>query len=148
LADTRQKINSARIALFGNTMIAYRTMFEIGLCAGAISPVDVIVGQVQNSEDSSDSTGWLPRFATVSQQGDDEDYSRFTAEIRAVVEQLMSEPSDFSNVALTGVSLSPVRHSVRRVGSVRQFVLPSVALSGCLFDGLTGDASLQLPSQN
>ena len=84
-------------------------MFEIGLCAGARRPVDVIVGRLDNSPMPFERTAGLPPLSTVSHQANDNNYRRFAAEVRAVAEQLMADPSDFANVALTGVSLRPKR---------------------------------------
>jgi hypothetical protein len=90
-------------------------MFEIGQCAGASRPVDVILGRLDNGETPLDETAGLPPLPTVSRQADDDSYSRFAAEVRAVAEQLMAHPSDFANVALTGVSLRPKRRREKTV---------------------------------
>ncbi|MDE0621308.1 MAG: hypothetical protein OXH83_06520 [Bryobacterales bacterium] len=105
----RREIAKAHIALFGGQAEMFRTMFEIGLCAGASRPVDVIVGRLGRGETWLDTTVGLPQLSTVSHQAEDGDYSRFAAEVRAVAKQLRADPSEFANVALTGVSLRPKR---------------------------------------
>ena len=57
----------------------------------------------------------MASLSTVSHQADDGNYNRFAAEVRAVAEQLMAHPSDFANVALTGVSLRPARRREKTV---------------------------------
>ena len=109
LYGARRKIAKAHIALIGGQVATFRAMFEIGLCAGARRPVEVIVGRLDNGETPFEETAGLPSLPTVSHQADDGDYSRFAAEVRAVAEQLISNPSDFANVALTGASLRPKR---------------------------------------
>ena len=105
----RRKIPKAHVALLGGQVATSRAMFEIGLCAGARRPVDVIVGRLDNSPMPFEGTAGLPPLSTVSHQANDNNYRRFAAEVRAVAEQLMADPSDFANVALTGVSLRPKR---------------------------------------
>ena len=109
LHGARRKIAKAHVALLGGQVETFRAMFEIGLCAGASRPVDVIVGRLDNSEIPSEQTAGLPPLPTVSHQAGDDNYRRFAAEVRAVAAQLMADPSDFANVALTGVSLRPKR---------------------------------------
>ena len=111
----RRKIPKAHVALLGGLVATSRAMFEIGLCAGARRPVDVIVGRLDNSQIPFEETAGLPPLSTVSHQADDGNYSRFAAEVRAVAEQLMAHPSDFANVALTGVSLRPKRRREKTV---------------------------------
>lgn len=105
----RRKIAKAHVALLGGQAEMFRTMFEIGLCAGASRPVDVIVGRLDRGDTWFDTTVGLPQLSTVSHQADDGDYSRFAAEVHAVAKQLTADLSDFANVALTGVSLRPKR---------------------------------------
>ncbi len=105
----RRKIAKAHVALLGGQAEMFRTMFEIGLCAGASRPVDVIVGRLDGGTTGFDAMVGLPQLPTVSHQADDGDYSRFAAEVRAVAKQLRADPSEFANVALTGVSLRPKR---------------------------------------
>ena len=109
LQDARRKIAKARVALFGGQVTTFRAMFEIGLCAGARRPVDVIVGRLDDGTIPFQETAGLPSLPTVSRQADDDNYRQFAAEVRAVAEQLMADLSDFANVALTGVSLRPKR---------------------------------------
>ena len=111
----RRKIAKAHVALLGGQVATSRAMFEIGLCAGASRPVDVIVGRLDNGQIPIEETAGLPPLSTVSHQADDGNYSRFAAEVRAVAEQLMAHPSDFANVALTGVSLRPRRRREKTV---------------------------------
>ena len=111
----RRKIAKAHVALLGGQVPTFRTMLEIGLCAGASRPVDVIVGRLDDGEIPFEETVGLPLLPTVSHQADDGNYSRFAAEVRAVAEQLMAQPSDFANVALTGVSLRPKRRREKTV---------------------------------
>ena len=106
--DAQRKIGKAHVALLGGQLATSRAMFEIGLCAGARRPVDVIVGRLDDSPIPFEGTAGLP-LSTVSHQANDKNYRRFAAEVRAVAEQLMADPSDFANVALTGVSLRPKR---------------------------------------
>ena len=110
-----RKIAKAHVALLGGQVATFRAMFEIGLCAGASRPVDVIVGRLDNGEIPFEETAGLPPLSTVSHQADDGNYSRFAAELRAVAEQLIAHPSDFANVALTGVSLRPKRRREKTV---------------------------------
>ena len=113
---TRRSIAKARVALLGGRGETARTMFEIGLCAGAgRRPVDVILGRLDYDHDPLDEAVGLPPLPTVSRQSDDDSYSRFAAEVRAAAEQLMAHPSDFANVALTGVSLRPKRKREKTV---------------------------------
>ncbi len=107
--NTRRKIAKARVALIGGQVATCRTMFEVGLCAGALQPVDVIVGRLDNGGAPLEAPSGLPPLVTVSRQADDADYRRFAAELRAAAEQLMAQPSEFASVALTGVSLRPRR---------------------------------------
>ena len=109
LQGARRKIAKAHVALLGGQVATSCGMFEIGLCAGASRPVDVIVGRLDNGDLPFEEVAGLPPLSTVSHQADDGDYSRFAAEVRAVADQLMENPSDFANVALTGVSLRPKR---------------------------------------
>ena len=111
----RRKIPKAHVALLGGQVATSRAMFEIGLCAGASRPVDIIVGRLDNSQIPFEETAGLPPLSTVSHQADDGNYSRFAAEVRAVAKQLMAHPSDFTNVALTGVSLRPKRRREKTV---------------------------------
>ena len=111
----RRRIAKARVALLGGRGATSRAMFEIGLCAGANRPVDVILGRLDNGETPLDEAAALPPLPTVSHQSDDDNYSRFAAEVRAITEQLVAHPSDFSNVALTGVSLRPKRRREKTV---------------------------------
>ena len=120
----RRRIAKAHVALLGGRGATSRTMFEIGLCAGASRPVDVIVGRLDNGGIPLDEMAGLPPFPTVSHQADDGNYSRFAAEARAAAEQLVAHPSDFANVALTGVSLRPKR---RRENTVYLSVPDSIA---------------------
>ena len=115
LHSARRKIDKARVALFGGQVASSRTMFEIGLCAGASRPVDVIVGRLDNGQVPLEETVGLPSLSTVSHQANDGNYSRFAAEARAVAEQLMAHPSDFANIALTGVSLRPKRRREKTI---------------------------------
>lgn len=103
----RRKINKAHIALIGEQGPIFRTMFEMGMCAGATRPVDLIVGRFDDGETSIESAVGFPALSTVSHRSDDSDFSQFAAEARAVAEQLMASQSEFANVALTGVSLRP-----------------------------------------
>ncbi|MDE0442803.1 MAG: hypothetical protein OXL38_11850 [Gammaproteobacteria bacterium] len=111
----RRKIAKSRVALVGDRGGIPRAMFEIGLCAGANRPVDVIVGRLDNGAAPLDEVAGLPPLPTVSQQADDRNHSRFAAEVRATAEQLIAHPSDFANVALTGVSLRPRRRREKTV---------------------------------
>ena len=111
----RRKIAKAQVALFGGRSATYRAMFEIGLCAGAHRPVDVIVGRLDDGPAPFEDLAGLPPLPTVSHQADDDNYSQFAAEVHAVAEQLMAHPSDFSNVAVTGVSLRPTRRRDKTV---------------------------------
>ena len=111
----QRKIAKANVALFGGHLATFRTMFEIGLCAGAIRPVDVIVGRLDNGEIAFQETAGLPPLSTVSRQADDGDYSRFAAEVHAVAKQLIADPSDFANIGLTGVSLRPKRRREKTI---------------------------------
>lgn len=120
----QRKIAKSRVALLGGQGATFRSMFEIGLCAGATRPVDVIVGRLDNGGAPFEETAGFPKLPTVSHQPDDGNYRQFAAEVRAVAEQLMAEPSDFANVALTGVSLRPKR---RREKTVYLSVPESVA---------------------
>ena len=113
--NTRRKIAKARIALLGGPVATFRTMFEIGLCAGASRPVDVIVGRLDNGDFPLEENPQIPPLSTVSHQADDDNYSRFAAEAFAVAEQLITHPSDFASVALTGVSLRPKRRREKTV---------------------------------
>ena len=129
LHDARRKIAKAHVALLGGQVTTFRAMFEIGLCAGASRPVDVIVGRLDNGEIPFEETAGLPSLPTVSQQADDGNYRQFAAEVRAVAEQLMADPSDFANVALTGVSLRPKRRREKTVYlSVPETVAESIPL--------------------
>lgn len=110
-----RKIAKARVALVGDRGAIPRTMFEIGLCAGANRPVDVIVGRLDNEPAPLDEVAGLPPLTTVSRQADDGNHSRFAAEVRAAAAQLIAHPSDFANVALTGVSLRPKRRREKTV---------------------------------
>ena len=109
--ETRRKIAKSRVALLGGRAAKSRTMFEIGMCAGAVTsrPVDVIVCQLGNDGTPFEKTAGLPSLPNVSHQADDSNYSQFAAEVHAVAKELLSHPSDFANVALTGVSLRPKR---------------------------------------
>ena len=111
----RRKINKADIALIGGKGAAFRTMFELGMCAGASNPVDVVVGRLDDGEMQFRETPGLPQLSTVSRQTDDENYSQFAAEVHAVTKQVMSHPSDFANIALTGVSLRPKRRREKTI---------------------------------
>ena len=122
--EARRKIAKAHVAVLGGQGATFRAMFEIGLCAGASRPVDVIVGQLDNGETPFGETAELPALPTVSHQAGDGNYSLFAAEVRALAKQLMADPSDFANVALTGVSLRPKR---RREKTVYLSVPESVA---------------------
>ena len=115
LHSARRKIAKAQVALVGGQVASSGTMFEIGLCAGASHPVDVIVGRLDNGETPVEGAPELPPLSTVSHQADDGDYRRFAAEVRAVAKQLMAHPSDFANVALTGVSLRPKKKREKTV---------------------------------
>lgn len=112
---TRRKIAKAHVALLGSRVATFRGMFEIGLCASARRPVDVIVGRLNNGETTFEEMAGLPPLSTVSHQPDDDNYSRFAAEVRAAAEQLMAHPSEFANVALTGASLRPKRKREKTV---------------------------------
>jgi hypothetical protein len=120
----QRKIAKARFALLGGQGATFRAMFEIGLCAGATRPVDVIVGRLDNGEAPFEAEAGFPKLPAISHQSNDDNYRQFAAEIRAVAEQLMADPSDFANVALTGVSLRPKR---RREKTVYLSVPESVA---------------------
>ena len=111
----RRGVAKAHIALVGGRGATSRTMFEIGLCAGASRPVGVILGRLDNGEPPLDETAGLLPLPTVTRKPDDDNASRFAAEVRAVAEQLMAHPSDFANVALTGVSLRPKRRRDKTV---------------------------------
>ena len=111
----RRSIAKARVALLGGRGTTTQTMFEIGMCAGASRPVDVIFGRLNDGENRLDETSGVPPLPTVSHQAEDDNYSRFAAEVRAVTEQLIAHPSDFANVALTGASLRPKRRRERTV---------------------------------
>ena len=125
----RRKIAKAHVALLGGQGATFRAMFEIGLCAGASRPVNVIVGCFDNGEIPFEETAGLPSLPTVTQQADDGNYRQFAAEVRAVAEQLMADPSDFANVALTGVSLRPKRRREKTVYlSVPETVAESIPL--------------------
>ena len=129
LHSARRKIAKAHVAILGGRAAAFCAMFEIGLCAGASRPVDVIVGRLDNGEIPFEETPGLPPLSTVSHQEDDGDYSQFAAEVRAVADQLMAESSDFANVALTGISLRPKRRRERTVYlSVPQTVADRIPL--------------------
>ena len=112
---TRRSIAKARVALIGGRGAAYRAMFEIGICAGASRPVDPITGRLDNGKFLLEEKAGLPLLPAVSHQADDGNYSQFAAEVRAVAEQLMTQPSDFASVALTGVSLRPKRRREKTV---------------------------------
>ena len=111
----RRQILKANVALLGGQVSTSRAMFEMGMCAGARRPVNVIVGRLDNSQIPFEETAGLPPLSTVSHQADDGNYRQFAAEVRAVAEQLMAHPSDFANVALTGVSLRPKRRREKTV---------------------------------
>ena len=113
--NARRKIAKAHVALFGGEVAPSRAMFEIGLCAGASRPVDVIVGRLDNGQVPFEETAGLPSLSTVSHQANDRNYSQFAAEVRAAAEQLMTHSSDFANVALTGVSLRPTRRREKTI---------------------------------
>ena len=111
--DTRRKIVKAQVALLGGQMTS-RAMFEMGLCAGASRPVDVVIGRLDDDAmPLSEVLGMPP--PTVSRQIDDRSYSRFAAEVRAAADQLSGQQSDFANVALTGVSLRPKRRREKTI---------------------------------
>ena len=111
----RRQILKSHVALLGGQVATARAMFEMGMCAGARHPVNVIVGRLDDSRIPFEETAGLPPLSTVSHQADDGNYSRFAAEVRAVADQLMAHPSDFANVALTGVSLRPKRRREKTV---------------------------------
>ena len=113
--ESQRQIAKSHIALVGGRETAARTMFEIGLCAGASRPVNVIVGQIDSGETPIAESLELPPLPAVSLQTDDDNYSRFAAEVRAVAAQLMAHPSDFASIALTGVSLRPKRKREKTV---------------------------------
>ena len=115
LHSTRRKLASAHVALFGGRCSSFHVMTEIGMCASTDRPVDVIIGQLGDNDIPFQETEGIPRFPIVSPQADDDNYQRFAAEVRAIAEQLMSEPSDFTKVALTGVSLRPKRRREKTV---------------------------------
>ena len=115
LHGAQRKIAKARVALLGGQGESFRAMFEIGLCAGATRPVDVIIGRLDNGDAPFEETVGFPKLPTVTHQADDSNYSQFAAEVYAVAEQLMADPSDFTNVALTGVSLRPKRRREKTV---------------------------------
>ena len=129
LQGARRKIAKAHVALLGGQVATSRGMFEIGLCAGASRPVDIIVGRLDNGDLPFEQMAGLPPLSTVSHQADDDDYSQFAAEVRAVADQLMENPSDFANVALTGVSLRPKRRREQTLYlSVPETVADRIAL--------------------
>ena len=129
LQGARRKIAKAHVALLGGQVATSRGMFEIGLCAGASRPVDVIVGRLDNGGTPFEEMAGLPPLSTVSHQPDDGDYSQFAAEVRAVADQLRAHPSDFANVALTGVSLRPKRRREQTLYlSVPETVADRIAL--------------------
>ena len=111
----QRKIAKAHVALFGDQVGTFRTMFEIGLCAGASRPVDVIIGRLDNGQFAFQETPGLLPLSTVSHQPGDGDYSRFAAEVHVVAKQLMADPSDFANIGLTGVSLRPKRRREKTI---------------------------------
>ena len=111
--SARRKIAKANVAILGGQAEMFRTMFELGLCAGASHPVHVIVGRLDQNETPFQTKEELQSLSSVSQQDDEGNYSRFAAEVRAVAKQLWAGPSDFANVSLTGVSLRPKRRRER-----------------------------------
>lgn len=117
LKNVRRKIGKADVALVGNQGSSFRTMLEIGLCAGAQRPVDVIVGKFEESENLIEDTGstYGHIFPTVTLQPESPDFNKFAAEFRALTEQLAVAPSEFSRVTLTGVSLRPKRKREKTV---------------------------------
>ena len=105
----RRKISNSHVALLGGQDETSRAMIEVGLCASSNRPVDVVTGQFSNGDVPFQEPEGLPQLPIVTQRAGDDDFNRFAVELRALVEQLMAEPSDFTNVALTGVSLRPKR---------------------------------------
>ena len=117
IRDFQRKIRKADFALVGNKGSSFRKMMEIGLCAGAHRPVDVIVGKFDERENLIEDTGskYGHIFPTVTLQPEPENFNKFAAEFRALTEQLTVAPSEFSRVALTGVSLRPQRKREKTV---------------------------------
>ena len=126
--DARRRIIKSNIALIGARLTPSRAMFEIGLCAGATRPVNVIICQIDGSDALVEqSPGMSPLLPTVSLQTNDNNYSQFAAEVRSVANQLLAHPSDFASIALTGVSLRPKR---KREKTVYLSLPDSISLEG------------------
>ena len=135
--SAKRKIAKAHVALLGGNVSTFRAMFEIGLCAGASRPVDIIIGRLDNGETPYLEEKGFPSLSTVSRQAEDSNYSRFAAEVRAVAKQLMADPSDFANIALTGVSLRPKRKREKTLYLSLPNILADPILLDEIREGLT-----------
>ena len=104
-----REILRADVTILDATILRPFTMFEVGLCAGATKRKGVIC--IVNDSDEDDAVERLfeplRKLPILTFSFSDDRLPRLAAEIGARTRELLTGPSEFSKVALTGVSLRP-----------------------------------------
>lgn len=104
-------VKDAEVVILNATEPRPFTLFEVGLCAGRKVPIPVIC--VFNDDNDPERLNRLPEFMKVL---DIVSFSftqgrllEMASAVRAAIERLLQEPSEFVKVAHTGISLRPRR---------------------------------------
>ena len=109
----RKAIDSNDVTVLDATILRPYTMLEIGLCAGARRPKNVIC--IVNNEGAEGSLAGLPKYMkylhvlTFSFESDS--LSRLAGAVRSKCAELLSKPSEFKKVAITNTPLTPRRRA-------------------------------------
>jgi len=93
------------------TILRPYTMFEVGLCAGAANPKNVIC--IINEHETSTTLTELPEYVRklpiLRFNFEQDRLSKLAEAIRDRANNLLAKPSEFKKVALTGITLRPKR---------------------------------------
>ena len=104
-------ITKTDFTILDATVLRPYTMFEMGLCAGATKPKNVIC--VINEHETSSTLDSLPEYVRklpiLRFNFDQEKLTKLAEAIRDRANSLLAKPSEFKKVALTGVTLRPRR---------------------------------------
>ena len=106
-------IKKADFTILDATVLRPYTMFEMGLCAGAMQPKNVIC--VINEHETSSALNSLPEYILklpiLRFNFEQEQLTKLAEVIRDRAKGLLAKPSEFKRDALTGVPLRPRRRA-------------------------------------
>ena len=109
----RKAIDSNDVTILDATILRPYTMLEIGLCAGARVPKNVIC--IVNNEGSESSLEGLPKYIkclhVLTFSFESNSLSRLAGAVRSKCDELLGKPSEFKKVEITNTPLRARRRT-------------------------------------